>query len=117
MISCERCGAAPEKQGFGESEEIDTESAMTVRLQELQTNFGFNTVLCIDCRKAWLRWINKLPLMRQYSEAGFKMEHWRLQHRRLGTGDLTQGLGLLQEINDLDDKLYDAAHFWVRAGV
>ncbi len=114
QFCCERCKVAPEKRGFDEG--IDQESAATLRIAEVQTNFGILWVLCLDCRKEWVRHLNDSPTMHEYSRNGFRLEHWRMAHRKTGKEDVETGLKFVDLLNDLDSKLYTEALAWMDKG-
>lgn len=111
---CERCKAAPEKEGY--DNQISQESAAALRIAEVQTNFGILWVMCIDCRKEWVKHLNNSPTMKEYSRNGFRLEHWRIAHRKTGKEDVEVGLKLVDTLNDLDAKLYEEALAWMDAG-
>lgn len=111
---CERCKAAPEKTGYDGG--IDQESAAALRIAEVQTNFGILWVMCIDCRKEWVKHLNNSETMKEYSRNGFRLEHWRIAHRKTGKEDVEVGLKLVDKLNELDAKLYEEALEWMDKG-
>lgn len=111
---CDRCKAAPDKNEF--SEDFNQESVAVVRLTEVNTNFGLLAVMCVDCRREWTSWLNKLKTMREYSETGFTLEHYRTAHKRTGTQPISDGINILRKLNDLDDRLFEEATRWIKAG-
>lgn len=110
---CERCKVSPEKRGYDEG--LDQESAAALRIAEVQTNFGILWVMCVECRKEWIDQLNKSPTMREYSRAGFRLEHFRVAHRKTGKEDVEVGLALLDTLTALDDKLNAEAIVWMNA--
>ncbi len=114
IFRCERCKIAPERKGGFDDGGFDQESAASVRLAEIQANFGFIGFMCLNCRREWTRWLNVSKTSREYSETGFCLDHWRTAHRKTGTGKLDEGLALIRKINDLDDRLYNEAMAWLR---
>ncbi len=116
MLCCERCKAAPErKEGYGD--EIDPESASVVRLQEIQTSFGITAVLCIDCRKEWLKWLNDSKTMCDYSEHSFRLEHYRMAHRKRGDMPVEEGVALIRTLNRFDQQLHSEAAEWIASKI
>lgn len=111
---CERCGTAPEKRGFDEG--IDQEQAAAIRIGEVQTNFGVVWAMCIECRRQWVKWLNNNKSMHEYSEHGFRLQHWRLTHRKTGAADVEVGLVILRKLNELDAQLYNEAMRWFEEG-
>jgi hypothetical protein len=111
---CERCGAAPEKKGYDEG--IDQESAAALRITEVQTNFGVVWAMCIDCRREWVKWLNNNKLMQEYSRTGFRLDHWRIAHRKTGKADVEEGLKLIDKLNELDAALYNQSTEWFEKG-
>lgn len=106
---CERCGVSPDK--------FDEDSQAAIRLLEIQTSFTFNAIMCLDCRRAWYKFINHSTTMREFTETGFRLEHWRMAHRKTGQEDVEKGLSFVRKLNDLDEKLNDEAVDWLKAGV
>ncbi len=109
---CERCGIAPEKKGYDEG--IDQESAAAIRIAEVQTNFGIVWAMCLECRREWVKWLNGNKTMQEYSRAGFRLEHWRVHHRKTGNGDIEAGLKLIDTLNELDTKLFAESTEWFK---
>lgn len=112
---CERCGVAPERKGYDEAE-IDQESAATLRIAEVNTAFGVLWVLCINCRREWLRFLNSCEDMRTYSEYGFRLEHFRTAHKKTGAEDVEKGVGFIRRLNELDKSLFAASQEWLESG-
>lgn len=112
---CERCKVAPERKGF--EDEVDQESVAVLRIAEVSTNFGVLWVLCINCRRDWLRFLNSCKSMREYSEYGFRLEHFRTAHRKTGLEDVERGFSFIKKLNDLDEKLFAEAQEWLEKGV
>jgi hypothetical protein len=105
---CERCGTSPDK--------YDEDSQAAIRLLEIQTSFTFNAVLCLQCRRDWYKFVNASTNMRVYTENGFRLEHWRIAHRKSGKEDVDVGLGFVRKLNDLDEVLNNEAQAWLEAG-
>jgi len=105
---CERCHAAPD--------DYDDKASAQIRLGEVQTNYGILTFLCFDCRREWQRVINSSPVMREYSETAFRLEHWRVYHPRTGQGDVEAGVQFVRKLNELDEKLYNETVSWIKDG-
>lgn len=114
VFHCERCQDTVERKGYDEG--IDPESAALLRLAEVQTNFGVLVVMCIKCRREWMRWLNKSQAMREYLRTGFRLEHWRMAHRKTGKEDVETGVKLVDILNELDERLYNEAWAWIKAG-
>lgn len=112
---CERCGVAPERKGYDDAE-IDQESAAILRIAEVTTAFGVLWVLCINCRREWLRFLNSCEDMRTYSEYGFRLEHFRTAHKKTGTEDVEKGVGFIKRLNELDKSLFIASQEWLESG-
>lgn len=108
-LACERCSAS---KGSEYEEQEDT-----LRLNEVATHFGVLTILCFDCRKAWNKYLNTCDMMKEYSEASFRLEHFRLAHRKSGSGNVEDGLELLRNINKIEDDLCYKLTNWIRAGI
>lgn len=104
---CERCGISPDKYD---------EDSQAVILLEIQTSFTFNAVLCLQCRRSWYKFVNASQNMRVYTENGFRLEHWRIAHRKSGKEDVEVGLGFVRKLNDLDEVLNNEAQAWLEAG-
>ncbi len=101
---CERCGVQPEPSYGNDSAQ---DSPQAIRLTEVQTHFGVLAIMCIDCRKMWQKFLNQNKNMRLYSETVFRIEHWRVSHRKTGAADINEGLGYLRTLE---------ATTWIRAG-
>ncbi len=110
---CERCGAAPEKKGYDEA--IDQESIAALRISEVQTNFGVIWAMCIDCRRDWIMWLNNNKTMHEYSRTGFRLDHWRIAHRKSGKADVEEGIKLFDKMNQLDTDLFNQSQEWLES--
>ncbi len=107
--SCDRCETTVEQ--------YDSDTAQRVRLTEISTNFGLLALLCLNCRRSWTRHMNQSTLFREYSEISFRLEHWRISHRKTGQADVNVGLGFLRDLTSLDDKLLTESVNWIKSGL
>lgn len=112
---CERCDASPEKKDFDDG--YDQETVASIRLMEMQTNFGLIALMCYQCRREWTYWLNTNQAMKEYGIVNFRLDHWRVAHRKTGKADVEVGLALLAQLNSLEATLYSESKNWIHAGL
>lgn len=82
---------------------------------ETQMTANVHAWLCYNCRLAWMKYIRHHPIAKLYSTTMFRFEHYKIRLAATGEGKVEEGLRLLQEVDDIDDKMAKLAESWLEA--
>lgn len=106
---CDRCGA-----GTFDHDEYNEKIIEHPLCSEFQMAYGVIAWLCLNCRKDWLKVIEKQSLNTQFTEAQFRLEFWRARVGSNTPEDAVEvGLQLVRNVAQIERQISLLAHEWL----